>query len=97
MRTGSRRADLGKLLAALALASLAGSFTVATARAADHGRGHQGQQHDNGRRAQAPHTREWRQRGRAYYAGGYYVDPPPAVIYAPPPPPFGLNLMFNIR
>ncbi|HLG89252.1 MAG TPA: hypothetical protein VKZ79_18885 [Alphaproteobacteria bacterium] len=97
MRTGSRRASPRALLAVLALTALAGSFTAADARADDHDRGRQVQErHDDGRREQIQHQRQWRDHDRVYYGGRYYVDPPPAVIYAPPPEPFGLNLMFNL-
>lgn len=106
IRTNTFNFAAGKLVAAVALASLLGGLSISPALADDHdsrsgynqGR-HDGKKHRDNRRD----WRHERYEGRSYrperyqrpYYQPYEVYSPPAVIYAPPRSP-GVSLFFPI-
>ena len=100
------RSTAGKIVMALAFASVIGAISLVPALGQDNQR-RQGHQEGSGQQYQGSQQRGWQQRQwqqrqwqgergrRAYQPYGYpaplYVPPP--VVYAPVPPP-GINLFF---
>jgi hypothetical protein len=96
--------NLGRTVAALALAAIIGSIAAVPARADDdHGRGRGHDEYRGGDRHGGRDRYQWREREwrhdhpSVYVAPGYYPYAPPPVVYAPPPVPPSLNFVFPLN
>jgi hypothetical protein len=91
------RSIVGKIVLALAVASMMVGVSMGPAFSEDNGR-HEGQQERN-QRAHQSYKRAHHSYNRAYLPYGYYPPPPviyapPPVVYVPPPSP-GISLFFG--
>jgi hypothetical protein len=82
---------VGKIVLALAFASVMVGVSMGPALGDDH---------DRRDRQQQRYRRAYHPPRRAYHAHGYYPPPPviyapPPVVYAPPPSP-GISLFFDL-
>jgi hypothetical protein len=85
------RPGIGRIAAALALATTVAGVVAAPVRADDDARyRHERREHERHDRYRHDRDPYWGERGPVY------VSPPPPVVYAPPPP-LGLELVFPIH
>ena len=93
------RSIVGKIVLALAFASVMVGVSPGPALSQDYGR--RDWQQQRYRRAYQPSRRAYRPSRRAYRPYRYYAPPPviyapPPVVYAPPPPSPGISLFFDL-
>jgi len=92
------RSIVGKIVLALAVASVMIGVSMGPALGEDNGR--RDRQQQRYRRAHQPSRRAHPPLRRVYQPYGYYAPPPviyapPPVVYAPPPSP-GISLFFDL-